>query len=138
MRTSIIGYMVWKTFPQITANAGQASRKIIQMALCALVILAVQKAKDNMSKHTLKRLKTDGMIILDFDGEKPIAYTIKGNISIEECKENACHIVHCVNLHDELVEALKISVNAHCPTCLLTFIESEQIKQAIKQAESEG
>jgi hypothetical protein len=29
-------------------------------------------------------------------------------ISDDECKANARHIVHCVNLHDELVQALEI------------------------------
>ena len=73
--------------------------------------------KDNVSPRPWKVIKDSGKgewMILDADDEYVCYITVeiysKGGIYriIEgERKESAHHIVHCVNLHDELVECLE-------------------------------
>src|SRR5262245_17979359 len=75
----------------------------------------------SMSKHTPTpwvRLYDDRVTTPDdTDGSKSIAHCYS---HLHDCEANAARIVHCVNLHDDLVEALQwllLTCNAEKDVC---------------------
>lgn len=65
-----------------------------------------------MSKHTPTPWESQNNVIFgdvdnpEHDGDSPYIGKLEGQLE-DDNKANAAHIVKCVNVHDELLEALK-------------------------------
>jgi hypothetical protein len=96
-----------------------------------------EQQRDDSAKHTptpwsINEWPQAGSdIAIGAMGTPLIAKVILRDVSINEQKANATHIVHCVNVHDGLVEALQCFQRAWDENRLLTSDEAAQMRAAL-------